>query len=205
MNKKMIIGIISGVVVLVAAIIVALLATKKINFKINAPKNTSSVADSSNTVSNETASNENSESTDTFKTEKKGTDGKVDVKDIAVAKKDELITVPVYITKNPGITASKVVLSFDTNVFEYSSCSGGEIFDDCSGNFTNGQIILIASDSGLNDIVGNGILANVVLKKKDTAKAGTYSVTVNNAECEFANTSEELVSATLEVGKITIK
>ena len=209
-NKKVIVGVSVGAAVLVLVIILAIVFGGKIisSFKNGSdneknPQNDSTsqseqITDNGDKGTESGSGNQNVTPKDTGK-------DKVEVKNVEASITDKQITVPIYATKNDGMTAAKLVLEFDTNAFEYADCKAGDIFSNCQGNFKDGKIIIVAQ-SGANesDVKGAGVITNVVLVPKNGAAAGDYEIKVSK-ESEFANWDAQFVTPTVEVGKITLK
>lgn len=169
-------------------------------------------SDSKSNTTDSSTNDSNKQSQSDSKTQSKSTGNKsVEVKDVEASKSDNRIVVPIYATENPGIVASRLFLTYDTNTFDFADCEGGEIFDNCVGNFdkkTNTlKVIAMNGSDDSTDLVsvsGPGVLCNIILIPKTNAKAGTYTLTVGS-ESEYANLNDELVQVKASAGKITLK
>ena len=213
-NKKVIVGVSVGAAVLVLVIILAIVFGGKIisSFK-NGSDNEKNPQKDSASQSEQitdngdkgTESGSGNQNQNQNVTPKDTGNSKVEVKNVEANITDKQITVPIYATKNDGMTAAKLVLDFDTDAFEYADCKAGDIFSNCQGNFKDGKIIIVAQ-SGANesDVKGAGVITNVVLVPKKGAAAGDYEIKVSK-ESEFANWDAQFVTPTVEVGKITLK
>ncbi len=129
---------------------------------------------------------------------------KVVVKDVNAKTSDKTVTVPIYVTKNPGMVAASPVFTFDTKAFEYADCTAGDVFTSCQGNFVDGKIRTVAQVDGIEDTNDNGVLMNIILIPKKGIKAGTYSINIDKSS-QYANSAEKLVNPTVAAGKIVIK
>ena len=105
------------------------------------------------------------------------------------------------------MAATRLFLTYDTEAFSFVECRGGEIFDECSGNFNEAEktlsVVALEKD-GLRLISGAGVIVNVVLKPTSKAKAGTYTVNVSE-KSEFAGLNDNLVKVKAEAGNIIIQ
>ena len=224
MNKKIIAGIIAGAVVLIVAIVAIFYfsGTLKLNLKSGGEKETTSDASSVNSsvdskeessTDSSTKTEENNSNTDN--SSKSSSDSKtsgdrstgnktVKVEDATV--KDNRITVPIYATKNDGLAAARIFLNFDKDAFDYADVAPGDIFDDCSANYENGEVVIVATTKdAVYDVTGAGVIANLILVPKSGTAKGEYKVTIDKKKSEYANFDGEFVNPTVETGKIVIK
>ncbi len=213
-NKKVIIGIICAVVALliVAGILAGVLLDFSVDdgkLKITKKSKSKSTDDKPTTSQTDTIDDENQKPNTQIKVEKRDTGKKtVEVKDVEAKITDNEIVVPIYATKNPGMTAAELHIDFDTNAFSYADCRGGDIFKNCTGNFVEKekQIRIIAHNGNddFTDVSGAGIITNVVLIPKEGVKAGKYSVKITDKSV-YANVSEQYVHPTVKAGDIILK
>lgn len=211
MNKKIIAGIIAGVVVLIGAVVAILYfsGTLKLDLKSGGEKETTS--DASSVKSGESSldadgNNSNSGGSSTSQTIESRSTGKDTVKVEDATVKDNKITVPIYATKNDGLAAARIFVSFDKNSFDYADVTSGDIFDDCSANYSNGEVVIVATTKdAVYDVKGAGVVANLILVPKSGISKGEYKVTVDKEKSEYANYDGEFVKPTIETGKIVIK
>ncbi|GEM_PF-6192782 len=212
MNKKIIAGIVSGIVILVALIFGILYFTGTIKLNLKSEKETTSQTDSgkSSEKSSETSdgkgTSQNSSDSKTKNTLESRSTGKdtVEVKDATVT--DNKVTVPIYATKNDGLAAARMFIDFDKNAFDYADVTPGDMFDECYSNITDGEVTIVATTKdGIYDVKGAGVIANVILIPKSGISKGEYKVTVNKEKSEYANYDAEFVKPTVETGKIIIK
>ena len=220
MNKKIIAGIIAGVAVLIAAVVAILYfsGTLKLNLKSGGEKETtsdtsslkssenSSQGDSSETNENNSNKDSSSGNSSSSKTVEGRSTGKDTVKVEDATVKDNSITVPIYATKNEGLAAARIFVSFDKDAFDYADVTAGDIFDDCSANYSNGEVVIVATTKdAIYDVTGAGVIANLILVPKSGTAKGEYKVTVNKEKSEYANFEGDFVKPTIETGKIVIK
>lgn len=122
----------------------------------------------------------------------------------------DTVSVPIYIEKNPGICAGLIIVKFDTDKLEFSSCANGEIFDICSANENDGEIAVLLETDGLSDSKRNGLTVTLEFNVKNNAEKGDTAVAfVTNDlsdETNFSNSEAELVEFDVMTdGVITIK
>lgn len=228
MNKKIIAGIIAGAVVLIAAVVAIFYfsGTVKLNLKSGGEKGiTSDTSSVNSSVESKEESNEGSSTESSAKTEENNSNtesasnsssalqtseerstGNDTVKVENATVKDNKVTVPIYATKNDGLAAARIFLSFDKDVFDYADVTPGDIFDNCNGNYSNGEVVIVATTKdAIYDVTGAGVIANLILVPKPGISKGEYKVTLDKEKSEYANFDGEFVKPTIETGKIVIK
>lgn len=213
MSKKLIAGIIAGIAVIVAAVIIILTLSGKLELNLikGSKKDNSSVTSSQQDKNQEktetddgAASSASKEKTDMA--EKDTGEKSVKVADVEAKKDSKSISVPIYVNKNDGMCAAKICVEFDTEHFDYADVTKGTMFGSVTGNFKDGKAYIVAySDDGISDVKGAGTAADLVLVPKKGTKAGTYKVTVKQSESEFANINEQFVKPDVQTGNIVIK
>ena len=227
-NKKILIGICAAALAIVIALCVIINRWPSIKSSLSKDgknsEGSSQTADNSDGTANDENGSGDSSTADSSnggsgqnssggsKTQSKST-GKetVEVKDVEASKSDNKIVVPIYATENPGIVASRLFLTYDTNTFDFADCEGGDIFDNCVGNFDEKtktlKVIAMNGKDDSTDLVsvsGAGVLCKIILIPKSNAKAGTYTVNVGS-ESEYANLNDQLVEVKASAGKIKLK
>ncbi len=196
MNKKLVIGIIAGVVALIIIAVSAVAILKHFDVKKldkNEPSS-SSVADVSD------KSDGNSSTQSSTEVVKKGS-----VKTPAIkTSKNETIKVPVNIDKNPGVWGCQLNIEYDTQVFEYVGYENGKLFDECDVNVDNGVIRSLITKSALENTKKNGTIVTFEFKVNKNAPKGTYELKLRD-DYQMVNVEEQIVSPKINIGKITIK
>lgn len=213
-NKKVLIGIIASVVVIAIAAGVLVIKFNDINWfggkgkksestsqsGANNSKGADGKTDKDSGSGNSTDIEYNFETIDTGKKT-------IDVTDVKASVSSNQIEVPIYATKNPGMVAALLTLTYDSDAFTFADCAAGDIFDTCEGNFDEKTktLKIIAQNNGdgngLNLISGAGIIGKVILKPTSKAKAGTYKISVKT---EAADLNEKLVDVKAEAGNIVL-
>ncbi len=211
MDKKLIAGIIAGVAVLVAAVLIIFSVSGKIDLNLTKgdKKDNSSVTSSQNDVKKKKTKSEDKDSSNSKSTEtadEKDTDDNSDgVADVKVKKGTKSISVPIYVNNNDGMCAAKICVEFDTEHFDYADATKGTMFGSVAGNFADGKAYIVVYADDNSDVKGSGVAANLVLVPKKGTKTGTYKVTVNQSESEYANINEQFVNPDVQTGNIVIK
>jgi len=205
MNKKLITIIASSVAVLVIAVLAALYFTGTIkpdfSSKDEKEKTSSSVSETKDGAKDSETGEKGNKSSES---------GTISVKkadNVEASANDEFITVPVSITKNPGMVAGQVYIEYDTNSFDFVDCTAGDIFADCQSNVSDGVITCIIMDDITQDTVDStktGTLFNVSLKPKSGIKSGTYSLKITD-DTKFSSIDVNYAYPTVTVGDIVIK
>lgn len=195
MNKKIWAIVVAAVVVVVAAVfgILALFG----NFKVAESGKKENTSNSSSQIS-EDDKNNGSEST----SDKSDDTSSVQVTD------DGIVTVPVVITKNPGMVAAQVFLEYDADTFDYVDCKNGKILDEFDSAYDKGTVncLLTANlEKSSKDVKTNGTLFTLKLKVKENAKSGNYTVKVNKEKTQFANYNEQFVNPEIKIDTIKVK
>ena len=182
MNKKLIIGIVAGVVALAIIITAAVLIIKKID--INAPDDGSSSIDG-------TSSGDDTASVIEGGSVSLGT---------AKAEKGDTIEVPIKLEDNPGVFACQIAFDYDEKALEFVDYEDGDIFD----NWMISGSKLVGDTSSLKDVTKDGTLLVLQFKVRDGAAKGDYTIKLTE-ESVFANYNEQFVCPKIGEGKITVK
>lgn len=204
MNKKLLIGIIAGVVALALLIVGIVLVTEKIDG--SRPNDDSSIStdadkDNSSDKTNSSGNNTNNPlKEDSFTS---GTNSAA-ANDNTLA--SDIIKVPVNIIKNPGVMAGKVVIEYDASVM---TCVGYDNNDDVmqlliEPQYSAGKVTAILEAPQIEDTNKTGTLITLLFKAKKDAKAGSYELKISDST-EFSNYNEQLVEPTIVAEKVTIK
>ena len=216
MNKKVIIGLIVGVIAL-ALVVVAILGVAK-GWKFNNVNTDSDVSVIESTISTtaETESEETTSATSsstgstasgtTSQLPQNGTKADCDNSSPVVAGK--IVSVPIKVTKNPGSVVALLEFSYDTDNLSLIDFENGEIFDGVTASTVdNTAKFILMNDSIEENDTGTGTVLNLIFRVKDDAKAGTYEIKYNTSSAQWANIDEEFVtdSVVVESGSITIK
>ncbi len=122
----------------------------------------------------------------------------------ATALAGDTVELPLEITKNHGIWGGQIIINYDTDAINFVSCSNGEVFDECEVNNNDGEVVLLVTQSALENTNVNGLIANLNFKIKISADKGSYDITFN-ADTNFCDSDEKLIELTLNKGKITVK
>lgn len=227
-DKKVLYSIIAGVLALAVAIGVIIWKLPSIKNGCSGSGDdgtTSSQSDQSNDKNgngkngkdsgNNNNDNSGKDDTSSDSTAKGGTvdTGKksIQVTDVVASTSANEIVVPIYATKNPGIIAARLFITFDTDAFSFADCEGGEICESFVGEFSKGTLVVIAQvDSdpeSLKCVSGAGVIGKIILKPNKNAKAGEYTINIGD-NSEFANLSDTLIpkgDIKVEAGKIVLK
>lgn len=208
-NKKVLISIIAGALAIAVAVGVIIWKWPSIKSAVTKKDNKPGTTESQSADDNGSGNGGSTSSGNTeYNTETKDTGKKtVKVENVTASASSKEIIVPIYATENPGMAATRLFLTYDTEAFSFVECRGGEIFDECSGNFNEAEktlsVVALEKD-GLRLISGAGVIVNVVLKPTSKAKAGTYTVNVSE-KSEFAGLNDNLVKVKAEAGNIIIQ
>ena len=198
MNKKLVIGIIAGVVALIIIAVSAVAILKHFDVNILGGDKESSSDVSSSQDAGDNTSSANSESGTTVVER-----GNIKTPDIKTSA-DEIVKIPVKLNSNPGVWGCQFNFDYDTDVFEYVDYENGNIFDECDVNVKDGVIRSITNLSGLENTNKNGTVITINLKVKSDAKKGTYKLKLRD-DSQVVNIEEQVVSPKIEIGSITVK
>ena len=203
-NKKVLISIISAVVVIAIAVGVVIWKWPTIEKKVFKNDKTESKKETTS-QSAQTDKKDGGEVDYNFETVDTGNKS-VNVTDVKAAASSTQIEVPIYATKNPGMVAAMITVTYDTEAFTFADCEGGEVFDNCEGSFntSTNSLKIIAQNGGVENlklVSGPGVMCKIILKPTDKAKAGTYKTSV---KIEAAGLNDKLVDAKAEAGNIIL-
>lgn len=199
MNKKLIVGIIAGILALVLIVVAAVLIIKSIDIKDGDSSSDISLSDVTDASSGSDADGSDSSTGDLPAVE----EGNVGIGS-AEGKASDTVKVPISLNKNPGIFAGQYYFEYDSSVLEYVGYEEGDLFDEYSVNQTDGVINFIINAKELADVTDNGTLVILEFKIKDDAKAGDYAITLGEKTL-ICNLDEQTVVPEIEEGKITVK
>ena len=116
----------------------------------------------------------------------------------------DTVEIPLSISKNHGIWGGQIIINYDSDAISFVSCSGGEVFDECEVNNNVGEVVILVTQSELNDSTENGLIANLKFKVKVSADKGDYSITLNE-ETNFCDIDENMIEPIFKSGIITVK
>ncbi len=200
MNKKLIIGIIAGVVALAVIITAAVLVIKSF------PDKNDGGESSNPTTSDISTSSDNGSSSDTTAPQVGGTvdAGSLGIKDIS-AKVGDTVKIPVKISDNPGIFAGQFYFEYDATALEYIDYEQSKLFSDYEVEGKDGVVACIISrEVSDNDTKENGDIITLVFDVKKDAKAGDYTIKIGDKTL-ICNLDEQIITPKIESGKITVK
>ncbi len=196
MNKKLVLGIIAGVValIIIAVSAVAILKHFDVNILKKDEPSSSSVTDSGNN------SKDNGSTQNGADVVKKGSVKTPEIK----TTNDETIKVPIKIDKNPGIWGCQFNFDYDTSIFEYVGYENGNLFEECDVNVNNGVIKSLITKTDLENTKKNGTIITFELKIKEDAPKGTYELKLRD-DSQIVNIEEQIVSPKINIGKVTVE
>ena len=121
----------------------------------------------------------------------------------------DTLLVPVTISGNPGITILNSRVQFDKNAVEVVNSKNNADGPFGSMTFMKSQKdgtnpVTMYWESGIEDLVGDGVIGYVEVTIKDTAKPGDYEVKIVADSLEAYNTSYEEIRLQLVTGTITV-
>lgn len=114
------------------------------------------------------------------------------------------VKVPLSIKNNPGLFGGQVIINYDKDVFEFVSCTSGDVFDRCDSNDEIGMLCLLVNSSEPKDVNVDGLVATLNFKIKDLAKDGDYKI-VFDEETNFCNIDAELQEVVFVNATVTVK
>ena len=91
-------------------------------------------------------------------------------------KKGDRISVPVTITKNPGIWGFQIDLSYDTKALKYVSGQLGPAFNGQFGPMISANTIQMTGNSITSNVTGTGLVATLTF---DVLKSGSFPIKVS--------------------------
>ena len=121
------------------------------------------------------------------------------------------VTVPVSVTKNPGIVAVMLQITYDEDVLTLQTENGvvnKNLLTDASftPNTTTPGVVTAMFEKGTNedgDITATGALMELNFAVSDVAKAGDYAIAVTVQEARNAEVEEVVVTG--QNGKVTVQ
>ena len=134
----------------------------------------------------------------------------------AAAKAGETVTIPVSITKNPGIVSMKMTISYDESVLELIEATAGDFVVDEQENVTvsspsfgpiGGGIFTINWVDALatENVTKTGVIANLTFKVKEDAAEGDYNVFITFNENDIFDKDYVNMPFNGTEGTITVK
>lgn len=195
-TKKIILAVAGGVVVLALLITGIFVAGKKIGGKKPANDN-SSLSSQTGSGSSGSGSSDGNSSDATVSA------GKVELPKVE-AKTGKKVSVPIKLSKNPGINAAQLIFEYDSSALTYNGCENGDILDECEDAENSGVITVLVQNGGIEDSSKNGTLITLSFTVKDGAKPGTYTVKASEKSM-ICNSDEVIVVPELSDGQITVK
>ena len=126
----------------------------------------------------------------------------------SVAREKEVISVPVEIKNNPGITAVTLSVDYDSDVMSLKSVTNNNLLTGAmyttSASIDENPYKMIWV-VGTSDIKSNGTLATLEFEIKEGAEAGDYPISVSYEEDDVYDTTFENVFFYTVDGTVTIK
>ncbi len=123
-------------------------------------------------------------------------------------KAGKTVEVPVVISKNPGITALTLNVSYDTSALKLTGVKDGEILGENihKPEYTSPYTLSWANDNAKENFTSNGTLATLTFEIKDTAKAGKYPITLSYDFDNYGayNKDAQKVKLTIKNGAIEV-
>lgn len=204
MNKKLIIGIIAGVVALAVIVVGIILVFGTINGSRPEDADTSS-------ISSAVDKDEQGDSSDDA-TSSGGVLGNTAIEsgvNSAVADDttlaSDVIKVPVEIKKNPGMTMAQIYFEYDQSVLTCVGFENGDILETyIDPAYGDGNVVFIMECAETEDTAETGELLTLLFKAKKNAKAGAYEVKVGE-KSQFINIDETFVKPEISIEKATVK
>lgn len=204
MNKKLIIGIIAGVVALAVIVVGIILVFGKINGSRPEDADTSSI---SSAVDKDEQGDSSVDATSSG-----GVLGNTAIEsgvNSAVADDNTLasdvIKVPVEIKKNPGMTMAQIYFEYDQSVLTCVGFENGDILETyIDPAYGDGNVVFIMECAETEDTAETGELLTLLFKAKKNAKAGAYEVKVGE-KSQFINIDETFVKPEISIEKATVK
>lgn len=207
MNKKLVIGICAGAAALIL-IVFAIVAVSSGLFSIT-PKSSESSGSSGSSSLTDSAGSSGSSSTggSSSSGSKTSSEPVVEKGGIIIGsvsgKPGDTVTVPVKLSKNPGIMAMLLDFKYDSSVLTYSSYKNGDLLSDIEVNATEGSVRMIDIEN--NDFKTDGTIINLVFKINKNAKPGKYDITLDVGPGSISNYDEQSIVPKVTNGTVTVK
>lgn len=205
MNKKLVLGIVVGVAVLLA-IVIAIFSITGTFGKID--KDNNSDTPSSSTVSGGEVINNNSSGGSSSGANNSSEDKKTDTEVIVKAKKakkNSIISIPVEIDNNPGFCAGTFAFKYDTDLLAYVDYKKGEILDSYDVADKDGNLTFLIFSSKTEDVKKNGTVITLNFRVKKESSDGNYIITIDNEGTMLGNSIPKEVKADITLGKAKVK
>ncbi len=133
----------------------------------------------------------------------------------------DTVVVPVTLSNNTGIIATRIHIKYDTSLLELTDVKNGEIFDERHATFNDDLTVsrytmlwydAVASDNYMSD----GKLAELTFKIKENAPVGTaeikiecdldstFNYDIDNVDVKTQNGSVEIISASVPIESLSL-
>ncbi|MBR7071046.1 MAG: hypothetical protein IKI29_02660 [Clostridia bacterium] len=194
MNKKLLIGIIAGVVVLGIAVTVMIgFSTGLFTVKKGGGSNNGNIESS--------AQAGGSSDTPVTQVIEKGT---VKIKP-AEGKAEDKVSVPINLNDNPGIAAAQLYFQYDDTALVYEGYEEGDLFDEYTVEGAGGKVGCIISESDISkNVTANGTLLILQFSIKKDAAKGEYPIELTDNSM-FADIDENTVLPKISTGFVKVR
>lgn len=194
MNKKLLIGIIAGVVALVLAVGAIIgFSTGLFSFEKSgggSKKEEGIAGESSNVL----------ESSSTTEIKK----GEVQIKS-AEGTVDDVVALPITIDENPGMAAGQMFFLYDSSALAYEGYAEGEIFDEYTVEDMGDKVGCVLSLKDISEnTTKNGTLLTLKFSIRKGAQKGEYKVELSE-NTMFADIDENTVTPKISSGVIKVR
>lgn len=116
----------------------------------------------------------------------------------------DTVSVPVVIEKNPGIWGGQIIIDYNSKNLSYVSMSKGEVFEECEVNDAGDCVVLLVTQTMLENSKKDGTVAVLNFRVKTTSSKGKQSLSFNK-ETNFCNVDEKMIEPELKDGTIVVK
>lgn len=130
---------------------------------------------------------------------------KVAAEQVTVEAGAKTANVKITVSNNPGVAFLNIKVGYNSSVMTLQKVLYNGAFDQedfIAGNVENNPYTIQVSNYSANGCTANGTMMTLQFAIKDNAKAGTYDITLSNAEAGTIN--EEEVDVNLTSGSVTI-
>ena len=114
------------------------------------------------------------------------------------------IKIPFSISNNKGLFGGQVIINYDRDVFEFVSCTSGDVFGRCESNDEDGMLCLLVTSVEPKDIRDDGLIATLNFRIKDLAQDGDYEIAFDE-ETNFCNINAEIQEIAFKNATVTVK
>ena len=114
------------------------------------------------------------------------------------------VKIPLIIKRNPGMWGAQLTLNYDSDNLEFVSVLKGDVFDECEVNAEGGKINILINEKALENTKQNGTIAIITFNIGENTKSGDYKISIDE-RTNFCNRKGALVIPEFEVGTITVK